>query len=918
MTIETPFRPFGAVKILRKIARSLAILVYAVFQIAANAAGVAPTITSQPINQVVTVGNFVTFAVTATGSPVPTYQWKLNGYNIAGAVGSTYTVAKTSNADAGTYAVAVVNSAGSVTSNSVTLQLTRPNDFSGDGSPDILWQNKSTGQTSIWFMNGAVMTAWTNLPSIPIDWKLVGTGDFNGDGQTDILWENAGSGDRGIWIMNGSSPIAWVNLPSISLNWRIAGTGDFNGDGQIDILWENAGSGDRGLWIMNGVTPAAWINLPSISLNWRIAGTGDFNGDGKVDILWENASSGDRGLWIMNGVTPAAWINLPSIPLEWRIVGSSDFNGDGKSDILWENVSSSDRGIWIMNDTVPSLWIGLAAPSADQTTVPDDATAARFLIQSSFGPNAGSVARMHYQSFRGWMDEQIAVAPTYHLPYYRARAIEFLTRSDGDDDGYFTPRQEAWWQMAIAAPDQLRQRMAFALSQIFVISQDSSLDNEHEGTTAYYDMLVRNAFGNYRQLLEEVTLSPMMGSYLSMIRNQKPNLKTGRQPDENYAREIMQLFSIGLSELNLDGTLKLDTDGHAVPTYSQADIVGLAHVFTGWGAHYDAITPPKWNDGSVAKPNDWFLYGWDPLQPMTFNATYGDLQSRQIVGGVTVAPTLTGPQRLKLALDTLFNHVNVGPFIGRQLIQRFVTSNPSPAYIARVASAFNDNGSGVRGDLGATIRAVLLDPEARSAAPIADGKYGKLTEPLVRMTRLFRAFPPTPRPYSAMGDNRLFLNYVYSMDEQSPLFSPTVFNFFKPGFSKAGPISVAGLVSPEFQIFDDVTAMLETNRNYNLIYSNIYVGEPVGTGTNMKLDLSEPLAILTAPGRSHAEAQAALVDYLNVRLLGGNMSAFLRQEILNTYNSLPVTFTYTPANELKRVQLGLYLVMFSPDFNVQR
>ena len=578
------------------------------------------------------------------------------------------------------------------------------------------------------------------------------------------------------------------------------------------------------------------------------------------------------------------------------------------------------------NSAIVSFLIGDTS-NLGYTPVPvDEGTASLFLIKASFGPTAAAITDLLATGYSGWIDEQLTIPPTYHLPYVRERANEFLIRSPGNN-GYLTPRQEAWWQYAVTAPDQLRQRMAFALSQILVISQDSSLSDDNDGVAAFYDILVNDAFGNYRQLLDDVTLSPMMGTYLSMIRNQKANAATGQQPDENYAREVMQLFTIGLSQLNLDGSLQLDVNGQPIPTYTQNDIVGLANVFTGWGPHYDPANPPKQDNGTNYSAKNWFLYGWDPIQPMSFNTTYGDLQTRTIVGGVTVAgtPTLTGPQRLKLALDTLFNHPNVGPFLARQLIQRFVTSNPTPAYISRVASVFNNNGSGVRGDLAATLRAILLDLEAHRADPLADGQFGKLTEPLLRMTRIFRAFQPTPKIYGASGDNRLFLDllesYPYYMDEEAPLYAPTVFNFFKPGFAQPGAITAAGLVSPEFQIFDSVTAMQEANRNYSLIYSNISVTEPVPTGMNIKLDLSEPLAILTSPTyTTHPAAQAALVDYFNRRLLGGLMSPFLRQEILNAYTAAAAassSFNYTAANELKRVQLGLDLVMFSPEFNVQ-
>jgi uncharacterized protein (DUF1800 family) len=646
-------------------------------------------------------------------------------------------------------------------------------------------------------------------------------------------------------------------------------------------------------------------------------------------VTFSVAVSGDPTLvyrWRRNGV------NLPAITTSLTLTNVTA-NDTGNYDVYVYNSTGSaySKPAFLSVVTGPSqaivaFTIGDPGQWSYDPVASNETLAGRFLIQSSFGPNAAAISELLSSTYADWIDRQITLPPTYHLPYVRARVGEFLNKSPGND-GYQTPRQEAWWQNAVMAPDQLRQRMGFALSQILVISQDSNLDDDNDGVAAYYDILVRNAFGNYRQLLEEVTLSPMMGTYLSMIRNQKPS--TSQQPDENYAREIMQLFTIGLSQLNLDGSVVLDSGGLPVPTYAQADIVGLAHVFTGWGPYYDPANPPKQDNGTNQTTSNWFRYGWDPLRPMTFYTSFGDLQTRTIVGGVTVASTLTGPQRLKLALDTLFNHPNVGPFLARQLIQRFVTSNPTPAYISRVASAFNNNGSGVRGDLGATIRAVLLDSEAHRANPLADGQYGKLTEPLLRITRLFRAFPPTPRIYGVNGDNRLFLNllnsYPYYMDEQAPLYSPTVFNFFKPEFAKPGAITAAGLVSPEFQIYDDVTAMQEANRNNSLIYSNISVTETVPSGMNIKLDLSEPLAILTAiptaaPLASHAAAQATLVEYFNQRLLGGQMSAFLRQKILDAYTAAITatpSFTYSAANELKRVQVGLYLVMFSPEFNVQ-
>jgi alpha-tubulin suppressor-like RCC1 family protein len=321
----------------------------------------APTITTQPSSQTVTVGGSVTLTTVAAGFPAPQYQWQKNGVNIAGATGANLTLNPVRRADAGTYTLIATNSAGVTTSVSavVTVHLAPVSDFNSDNQTDILWQDSVAGERGMWIMNAGVPFAWINLPAIALDWQIVGTGDFNSDGQTDILWENVGSGDRGLWIMNGTVPMAWMNLPAIALDWRIVGTGDFNDDGHVDILWENVGSGDRGMWIMDGTVPVAWVNLPSTPLNWGIVGTGDFNGDGQIDILWENLISGDRGIWIMDSTVPIAWINLPAFALDWRIAGSGDFNGDGQIDILWEQPATGAHGIWIMNGTAPVVFTNL-------------------------------------------------------------------------------------------------------------------------------------------------------------------------------------------------------------------------------------------------------------------------------------------------------------------------------------------------------------------------------------------------------------------------------------------------------------------------------------------------------------------------------------------------------------------------------
>ncbi len=578
---------------------------------------------------------------------------------------------------------------------------------------------------------------------------------------------------------------------------------------------------------------------------------------------------------------------------------------------LWVRVNSSLIGRLGNASTPPIASAPLPAPSTPAL----NAEAARFLAQATFGPSPADVAAYGNTPYANWIDAQIALPATLHLPYVQARRAEYLAR-DGSD-GWQGPRQEAFWQHALTAPDQLRQRMAFALSQIFVISQFGALDGSHEAVTLYYDMLLENAFGNYRDLLEDVTLSPVMGVYLSMIRNRKPDELTGHEPDENYAREIMQLFSIGLVRLHPDGSVMLDPEGRPLPTYSQADTVALAHIFTGWGPHYDDTNPPRWDNGTIADRSGWFQWGRDEMRPMSFYPEYHDTEDRTLVGGVLIPGTLDGRQRMTLALDTLFHHPNVGPFLARQLIQRFVTSNPSPGYIARVAAVFADNGSGVRGDLGATLRAILLDPEARHPAYREGIARGKPAEPVLRMTRLLRGLTPAP---PRAGDSRYFLNYQYGMTEQAPLLSPSVFNFFQPVYSNPGPIARAGLLSPEFQIFSETTAIGQANLLHNAIHWGIWTPEEDANGNDLviRFDYTPWVALLNSPGLTPLQAQNLLLDRLDELFLFGTMTPALRQDILNAYAALPSWFGTTNERQTSRVRMALYLILNSPEAFVLR
>jgi len=451
------------------------------------------------------------------------------------------------------------------------------------------------------------------------------------------------------------------------------------------------------------------------------------------------------------------------------------------------------------------------------------ADAARFLTQASFGPTEAEIERLMRIGFHAWLDEQFATPASYQLPYL-----------DGLIHGYLNAglpvqvwqdaRQEIWWRNALYGPDQLRQRVAFALSQILVISdQNGALEGLPTALSHYYDILTAQAFGNYRQLLQDVTLHPSMGNYLSMFRNRKPDEALNIRPDENYAREIMQLFSIGLVQLNPDGT-PVDADPGApelqpVPAYDQETIRGFAHVFTGW--NFSTCEPPAPSGGGITwwhweycppgpSGTEWQLMpAWRaPMLPWGEGTAYGDVYhavegEKQLLdypgvalpGGV-LPEGGTARSNMGAALDNLFGHPNVGPFIGRLLIQRLTTSNPTPAYVGRVAAAFDNNGQGVRGDLGAVVRAILLDPEARDPAQRPE-HFGKLREPLLRMTHMWRAL------HAVSNSGRVGEGWPEHYTAQAVQRSPTVFNFYLPHYQLPGEVASLGLVSPEFQITTD-------------------------------------------------------------------------------------------------------------------
>jgi uncharacterized protein (DUF1800 family) len=534
-----------------------------------------------------------------------------------------------------------------------------------------------------------------------------------------------------------------------------------------------------------------------------------------------------------------------------------------------------------------------------QTAIAASAKDSRFLSQATFGPSRADLEELTQAGGQeAWLNKQFSKNQTRYLPPTAAYVFSLPKEDQRGQTGF----QWALWNVMSTADDQLRQRMAYALSQIFVVSIDSNsvAFPNPRGVANYMDMLGENAFGNYRNLLESVTYSPMMGIYLSSMRNRKENPVTGSVPDENYAREIMQLFSIGLYELNQDGSQKLDSKDKPIETYTNADITGLAKIFTGlsW-AGPDASDTRFYRANGVPGTAD------DPdreIKPMQAYNNFHSLAEKRFLG-VTIpaqtSATVNTNADIKIALDTLFNHPNVGPFIGKQLIQRLVMSNPSPTYVSRVSAAFNNNGNGVRGDMKAVIRAVLLDPEARAGNLSAQS--GKLREPAVRFIQWMRAFNASSK------DGRFLLGNLSNPSTQlaqTPMRAPSVFNFYRPGYIPPNSnTGTAGLVAPEIQITTETS--VAGYLNYIRTVVNNGAGGPAGV-IDITANYSYELSL--------ADNADRLVDHINLLLSGNSLSTTTRNLIRDAVAAIPLTGTTIEANKRNRVTLAIYLVMASPEY----
>ncbi len=596
--------------------------------------------------------------------------------------------------------------------------------------------------------------------------------------------------------------------------------------------------------------------------------------------------------------------------------------------------------------------------TTSQGFLPNYNSASRFLSQATFGPNYEEIVSLSQTGIENWIDVQMSTPKAFNLvdkmdEYYQIR-------KDNNQNSVSNYLWDfAWWQYAMTSPDYLRQRVAFALSEFFVISS-FTLDNSPFAFADYHDMLLDQSFGNYRSLIDSITYHPAMGEYLTYMRNAKSDTTYNINwsvsppdtisiqylfPDENYAREVMQLFSIGLCELNMDGTCKKDGDGVDIPTYDNEDIAEFAKVFTGLG----------W--GSCPNFN---CFPWDENNPELYIRRYQHRMKmydeehepgkKYLLNGASTpdGSSVDGDEDIRLALDNLFNHDNVGPFLGKFLIQRLVTSNPSAAYVTRVAEAFNGTGpfGTDRGDLKSVIKAILLDEEARSCSSADDDHFGMLREPFVRYVQLAKAFDL----YTESGNHRNAMYEALFQIQQKPYASPSVFNFFQSDFQPIGVIESAGKVAPEFQITNSqsisgyLNGLTEWVMRGNITDEwRIYEGEPDFSADAAILDFTDELNLV------EDGYIPQLVERLNLILAHGKLSQTSMDVIIDAIQNFEIeerdcVMECTPycdpgdpdcddtpdaacimyceddvlQAKLNRVRIAIYLVMSSPEYLINR
>ncbi|MEM9480277.1 MAG: DUF1800 family protein [Verrucomicrobiota bacterium] len=701
---------------------------------------------------------------------------------------------------------------------------------------------------------------------------LSATGDEDGDGRTNR--------DECVAGTNPFSAQSYMKVDSVDISQTPAG---------LSVGWSTI-SGKR-----------YQVLVSSDMATWTPAGPPLEGVSGPVSTLVEFGSSSPGRLFCQVTVSDydADFDGLSAY--EEGLLGFSDTNPNSNTQgANGDPVAGGDFTAALTLFSSPgSFQLGGQTVSGTPPTLAD---ASRFLQQATMGSTYATIQSVASTGFSAWLENQFAIPATSHVA--RNNALTIQEQDETGESFAESPYIWTWWEAALLGNDAFRQRVAFALSEILVIGQTTDvLEDRFWGIATYYDILVNNAFGNYRDILYQVATNPAMGHYLSHVKNRPTDLTNNIFPDENFAREIMQLFSIGLFELNQDGSRKKDPQGSDIPTYDNVDITNFAKVFT--GLTYNPQNPNNgtpWfgepDQGPTESIEDYLGAddSWMGIEMAQYNPMH-EPGIKLLLNGSSTNGNVQ--QDLDAAIDNLFNHPNTGPFIGRLLIQRLVTSNPSPAYVSRVAAAFADNGTGVRGDMKAVLRAILLDPEARSRASISNPQFGKLREPVLRHTHIARAFQMRP----ASGLLRMEGTDGTEAYSQQPMKAPSVFNFYLPDHQPLGAIKDAGLVAPEFQI----TTATTTIKNLNFYALAIPFEFLVETGEdNLVQDFTAEQQLIQSNNLS------GLLDRLDTLLTRGQMTATTRATLLTAITDA----VSSGAGPDEVARFAVSLVASSPDFAV--
>ena len=565
-----------------------------------------------------------------------------------------------------------------------------------------------------------------------------------------------------------------------------------------------------------------------------------------------------------------------------------DFLGAGHT--MEVNVQSSGSA------NATSTVDGFAIQNTDQLN-----DASRFLAQSTFGGDMATIQMVAAMGYEAWLTEQFTLPYVASTPIMNRMHQLYGEPEEEDEVGSAATWQQAFFQQVTKCPALLRMRMAFIWSQIMVINNRSDLFEDFGiASSSYYDLMLSNSFTNYRSLIEDVTYSPTMGIFLSHLNNPKADPIQNIHPDENYAREIMQLFSIGLWKLNSDGSRLRDQNNQFIPTYNNQDIKEFAQVFTGLG--------PGNPEGEFGGLNDEF--GNETFQyPMKIYPSYHDDSEKNLLDGFSIPAGLSGEEDINRTLDHLSTHQNTAPFISKSLIRFLTTSNPSPAYVSRVASVFKPQ---EENNFEEVIKAILLDPEARKKPNPEVYTFGKLKEPLVRFLHFFKILPISAN----QNDDYLFewdcLDQSFS---QVPLFAPSVFNYFLPEYTPPGLIGQSYLEAPEFQILNSTNSIGFINELDKLTVRQLYFNACVDEFFEEEPELLEEAESLEEDTYADysrllekAYNPSELLDYLNILLLHG---------ALGDQSKATITSAIQQLEEPKdRVRMALYLIMISPDYAI--